>query len=306
MFQFWTVCGCSSLEAHVTRRPLDHLMGFLMSRGTDDSAGKLPTLVFGKFDAILAEFESVLDAESETWHLWRDLMAGCEPTVADDQVALLVSSCLELFSELNRRLTPTVKGFPGKLAWLIFSPDPCEPCNHRRQLADELLSARTCDLDHCFTGKFRLFFAEELRACRETGSLCPQVHQLVSDFFNMLPMETQEVEGANSVIKRIHELAPNVKLPLMSDRLLIKKAVTARLLQGTQQERREAKMNVLHYAVDTHKHALQQPLGPTPVPSRVSKRFLLCEGSKPGRIFGSCFHQLEIASANMILSLTVF
>lgn len=74
------------------------------------------------------------------------------------------------------------------------------------------------------------------------------------DWFGMLPLDTQEVEGANSIIKRLHHLAPNIKLPLMSDRVLIKKCLGAPILSKGKQ----ARLDAIHFAVENHQGALQQ------------------------------------------------
>lgn len=62
------------------------------------------------------------------------------------------------------------------------------------------------------------------------------------------------MEGANSIIKRIHNLAPAIKLPLMSARLVIKKGLGPGILKGGKQARSDA----IAYAVDTHSGALRQ------------------------------------------------
>ena len=72
-------------------------------------------------------------------------------------------------------------------------------------------------------------------------------------FFATLPLDTQDVEGANSIIKKIHTLAPNVKLPLMSARVQIKKTLGDRVLHGSRDARRDA----IAYAVESHSSALK-------------------------------------------------
>ena len=74
------------------------------------------------------------------------------------------------------------------------------------------------------------------------------------EFFRLLPCDTQEIEGANSIIKRVHSLAPNIKLPLMSARILIKKALGGQILHSG----RQARLDAINYAVETHQQALQQ------------------------------------------------
>ena len=74
------------------------------------------------------------------------------------------------------------------------------------------------------------------------------------ELFGLLPCDTQEIEGANSIIKRVHHLAPNVKLPLMSARIVIKKALGGEILKGGKQ----ARLDAVHHAVENHKAALEQ------------------------------------------------
>lgn len=71
------------------------------------------------------------------------------------------------------------------------------------------------------------------------------------DHFGLLPLDTQDVEGANSILKRIYTLAPNIKLPLMSARVTIKKGLGDRILHGSKDIRREA----ISYAVTQHSFA---------------------------------------------------
>ena len=69
------------------------------------------------------------------------------------------------------------------------------------------------------------------------------------------------MEGTNSIIKKIYELAPNIHLPLMSDRVLIKKALASKVTQGqTAADRRESRMDAIAYAVESHPLAIQQNL----------------------------------------------
>ena len=72
-------------------------------------------------------------------------------------------------------------------------------------------------------------------------------------YFGIIPLDTQDVEGANSIIKKIHTLAPNVKLPLMSARVQIKKTLGDRVLHGSKDARRDA----IAYAVECHSSALK-------------------------------------------------
>ena len=257
----------SSCEANITREPLTHMMHYLMSLQSDQSGstcfgascGKLRDLVYGKMDALMLEFETLLDASHRKWSLLKSLMEKESFESQHRWTSVLVACTLEIASELHRRVVAYVKSYPAKLAWLIFTEPAYNPCQHRRKLAVELLALAPEKIDPSFTGKFRAIFKTELEICAKTGTIDSMVYQLVSDFFSMLPVETQEIEGTNSMIKRIYQLSPNIKLPLMSDRILIKKALTTKVTTGeTPMERWQARMDALEFAVESHQHALEQ------------------------------------------------
>lgn len=70
-----------------------------------------------------------------------------------------------------------------------------------------------------------------------------------------LPLDTQDIEGANSIIKKIKDIAPNIQISLLSDRLLVKKGLTSQILGVSPHERSQARMNAISFAVETHGHA---------------------------------------------------
>ena len=226
------------------------------------SCGKLRQLVYGKMDLLMLEFELVLDASHHKWAKWRMMMAEEPGKTVHSWIAVLVSCTLEISSELHRRLVSYVKSYPAKLAWLIFTEPAYNPCDRRRQIAHELLQLPSDRVDSSFTGKFRTIFKEELEICARTGAIDALFFQLLRDFFNLLPIETQEVEGTNSMIKKTYQIAPAIKLPLMSDRILIKKALATKVISGeTPAERWQSRMDALEFAVENRSFALEQCLG---------------------------------------------
>lgn len=76
------------------------------------------------------------------------------------------------------------------------------------------------------------------------------------DLFGLLPLDTQDIEGANSILKRIYTLSPNIKLPLMSARVMIKKGLGDRILHGSKDIRREA----ISYAATPTQHSSAREL----------------------------------------------
>ena len=257
--------------ANVTREPLDHLMHFLMQTASDPSdggqaesqpersVGKLPSLVYHKMPEIMHSFSDVLNSTSPRWNAFQSILNHESQDTVHEWVSLLVSCALECASELHRRVEAMTASYPAKLAWLVFTNDPVTPCDMRRKIAKELVESRPELLDEHFTRKFVSLFREDLELSKKSGCIEPMLFQLLSEAFRMLPLETQEVEGINSIVKRIVKIAPSIKLPLLSDRVLIKKALSTKILAGqTADERREARHDALHRCVEWHPAAILQ------------------------------------------------
>jgi len=221
---------------------------------------KLLELVFFKWDQILREYEQVLDADCVKWHKWHELLENENSDTVDEWVSTLVACTLEGASEIDRRIGGLVRTYPLRLAWLIFTKDPLKVCRKRQDLASELIS-ENCDYDQSFTAKLVAFFRPELEHCASTGMLDQLMHQCVSDFFEVSCLDTQAVEGANSMVKKMVQIAPNIKLPLLSDRLLVKKVLAPQVTQGeTAEIRRQSRLDAIQYTVEKHKEAIQQIL----------------------------------------------
>jgi hypothetical protein len=79
-------------------------------------------------------------------------------------------------------------------------------------------------LDNDYTTlKLRLIFERELLGAAETGKIDPVLWEFLDDLFNMTAENTQDIEGVNSVIRHIVDLAPSVSLATLSSRVVIKK-----------------------------------------------------------------------------------
>jgi len=244
----------------VSREPLSHLLHYLMQNQPSTRRPKILELLFFKLDHIVAGYERLLDASSVKWIRFHELLAGENESTVNEWVSLLVACALEGVSEIQRRIGGMVRTCPAKLGWLVFTEDHLQVCERRRQLADELLQGQFDD-DHSFTKKFVDFFKSELKHCSKTGMLDHFVHQLLTDFFEMMVLDTQEIEGANSIVKKMVHLAPNIHLPLLSDRLLMKKVLTPQVTSGdTADERRQARLDAIQYSVEKHQEAIQELL----------------------------------------------
>lgn len=224
--------------------------------------GKLPALVFVKMKGFMKEYDAVLAADSKKWELWQSLLKDEAEDIIHQWTSTLVSCALECGSELKRRIADLMDDYPAKLAWFIYNQDPHQPCMVRQKLAEEILVCDMEEKDSGFTAKLKEVFSTELQQTSRTGLLDPMIYQMIYELFAILPVDTQMIEGCNSIIKKLVTISPNIHLPLTSDRLLIKKAVASRILQGSTAEiRRDARLDAINYSVEKHAAALQQCLG---------------------------------------------
>ena len=182
--------------AHFTRKPIDHLMHWIMSTANmapteaegDSSSpalvassGKLPPLLFGTLDRIMEEFKvDVLNSDSPQWEMFHTLVSKDETKFMNETswVAMLVSTALEMASEIHRRFVDYLGTFPARLAWMIFE-EPDIACDVRKATAAYFLAC--ADLDEDFSKKFRHHFWDQFKLCSETGCICPTLHQLIMD-----------------------------------------------------------------------------------------------------------------------------
>jgi hypothetical protein len=87
-----------------------------------------------------------------------------------------------------------------------------------------LAATNPADFDHDdLTLKYRLLFEYELVSASETGTFDAELWQFTQDMFDMTVDNTQDIEGLNSIIKHVVDLAPRIELKTLSARVQIKK-----------------------------------------------------------------------------------
>ena len=90
-------------------------------------------------------------------------------------------------------------------------------------MVKKLLSCADCDLDSA-TRKIRQIFRADLEfSAQNRGRATSTFWVFVQDLARMWPTNTQDVEGVNSVLKKQTRDSPNIGLPLLSARTLIKR-----------------------------------------------------------------------------------
>ena len=157
--------------------------------------------------------------------------------------ALIVIFTLEGAADFCMRMGSQVKQFPLLLVWLVFSPWNVV-CQHRRRVAAQVLTH--IEKDDGITWKLPQVFRQELEHCVNTGMLLnDELWNLLNGLTKMLIIDTQEVEGMNSILKRNVTIAPAILLPLAAARVMIKKELGT---SGTPLERED----LVRACVDNH------------------------------------------------------
>ena len=220
--------------AHYTRKPIDHLMHWLMSRSDlapteaegsasspamSASSGKLPPLLFGKLDCIMTEFEETLNADSPDWEMFHTLLSKESDQDESSWVASLVSTALEMAGEFHRRFVEYLSKFPTRLAWMTFQ-EPDFPCDVRKATAAYFLAC--ADLDEEFSQKLRIHFMDDFQLCSQTGTISEPLHEMLS--VSQLPFEALKVFEGVSILLRIvyiHKGCLNPRILSWKFRLLL-------------------------------------------------------------------------------------
>ena len=78
-----------------------------------------------------------------------------------------------------------------------------------------------CDCD--IAPKLGLCFRREIELAAQDGTLCRQLFTLLFALLSSVRLDTQEVEGINSILKRAVDLAPAISADLLAARMVCKK-----------------------------------------------------------------------------------
>ena len=95
----------------------------------------------------------------------------------------------------------------------------------RKQLAARLLSADVAELDlpHTDVGlKAREVFRSDFQQMARDGSVSRRLYSWVLVLRSLLPHDTQDIEGANSILVAMSKAAPQLKIGLASARMSVK------------------------------------------------------------------------------------
>ena len=204
------------------RSPQQHVFRTLEKRITEEElaakGGHLAQLVTGKCSSIAKEFEALVAGDAEINQAIR-LGGSSANACALNEFAVLC--ILNASASFERRIHRSLRRFPCLLLWFAAHP-PTTPCSQRERIAKLILDTPPSDLE-INARKIRLLCDSDLRQAAAHGTTGIFLFTLVKCISISIKADVQEIEGINSMIKRIGERAPNMSLELLWARIAIKK-----------------------------------------------------------------------------------
>ena len=238
------------VDVHVgdlVRMPVIHLANFLQQQikilpdvrkevfMEDCPFTSVQHLVYGKAADIAVDFETLSgDTAAASEHLWAPMWDH----VPDDNRTAVRAYCVCLLNEIaadyNMRIMLLVTELPLTLCWLVYRPFG-EPCPERKRIAATLLDLlKQSNMDESFLIKNKHLqtpwkivtrFAAELTVAYLEGTITRGLHFFLVCVVRQLSSDTQEIEGINSIIKHIKDVAPSIGLFLLNARTINKKTL---------------------------------------------------------------------------------
>ena len=126
----------------------------------------------------------------------------------------------------EHRFVAKLDDFPYLLLRLVESP-PDQDCPVRRAVARRALAVHPCCLLRRFsdlTVKWVGHFELQLERARDEGTCAPDLFSATLMLRAALPVDTQEIEGMNSILQTMASRATTMRIPLASDRMQVKKS----------------------------------------------------------------------------------
>lgn len=201
------------------RQPLMKCMKLIKTKQAKTS--NLADIVYTRAADIMGDFMASLNPGHWRTELeYIQQVGSSSPSVLAAFVILLT---LTGAAEFHRRVYMQTQTYPLQLLWLVFAPWAVH-CPERQRVAQHLLKQRDADLEPN-TIRFRIEWQGELQVAAASGKICPRVHAFLSAVMRMWSCDTQEQEGANSMISAMVARSPNLSLPVLAARLTIKKTI---------------------------------------------------------------------------------
>lgn len=281
----WTVAACADLASgefwctleisHTTKKPLMHFMHILM-KGQESARPSRRRSVHTTADdnlllsLIKRDVKRVSQEISDTLHNGPASFDGLLSTLHDFHdldrhkwICLAVASTLQVGAEFHNRIATYLFEYPWRVFGLVVSAFDID-CQLRVEVASELLKIARGQIPVKTAGKlqvlpdtFTLGFSQLFEGLLENAAVCgmldPELYCFLTELSREVPLDTQEIEGMNSMIKHMSRLAPNIQLPLLSSRIQIKKTYSDQLA------RRDARKTIIAKAIEWHDKAKTKP-----------------------------------------------
>ena len=214
------------------RGPLMKCMKLIKTKQV--TATNLSDMVYARAADIMGDFMALLKPGHWTQEL--EYMQGASSSEPSALAAFVILLALTGAAEFHRRIYMQTQTYPLQLLWLVFAPWQVQ-CPERQRVAQHLISQCCAELEPN-TCRFCAEWQAELQEAAASGKLCPRVHAFLAAVRHMWTCDTQEQEGANSMLSAMVGRAPSISLPALAARLTIKKALfnevsSIKLAKGT-------------------------------------------------------------------------
>ncbi|CAK0906513.1 unnamed protein product, partial [Prorocentrum cordatum] len=194
---------------YVGPTPLSELVG---SKSND---------IYQKICALLTS--TAMDEDTVWGPLWESLQ---HREVRASACALIVRLVLAEAASWEHRVRTKVTSFPLLLLRMVEQP-PHEFDPVRQLVATELMTTDDCCLQAPYSDlaiKYKRLFGREFQKAREDGDCPRRLYNALVLLRSKLPLDNQDLEGMNSILQQMAKLAPRLKLPMATARMVIKKS----------------------------------------------------------------------------------
>ena len=216
----WVLSVC-----HKCRGPVMKCMRLIKTK--HGKATNLADLVYTRAAEIMEDFMALLKLDH--WKQEAGSLQLGQPDESDvSSTSSALAACVILLAmtgaaEYHRRVYTQTQTYPLQLLWLVFSPWSVH-CPERQRVARHLLNQSDRDLEPNAL-RLRTWFLAELQETASSGKICAKVHAFLAAVRHLWTCDTQEQEGAHSMISAMVARATHIGLPLLAGRLTVKKAL---------------------------------------------------------------------------------
>ena len=153
--------------------------------------------------------------------LWTAIQADVDKDDLQFLLSLKARMLLHNAAQFERRVTGTLRQYPFKLLWLVFTPAD-EPCDIRKHIAKEILETEKGNLE-INARKLLHLFPHEFQIAAQSGILpSQQLYWMLWASSLIWKSDVRANEGLNKYISLLDERSPNASVDLKSSRLSLR------------------------------------------------------------------------------------